>query len=48
MSNRVLFLLSATHAPRNRRDQHDSLTAAARMPGRRRPPWASDPLRRRP
>jgi hypothetical protein len=40
MSPRLLYLLSAEHAPPCERDRIDSLTAAARMPGRRRPPWA--------
>ena len=37
MSPRLLFLLSAEHAPSSERDRHDAWTAAARMPGRTRP-----------
>jgi hypothetical protein len=40
MSQRLLYLLSLEHAPPCERDRIDSLTAAARMPGRRRPRWA--------
>jgi hypothetical protein len=40
MSPRLLYLLSAEHAPACERDRIDAWTAAARMPGRRRPRWA--------
>jgi hypothetical protein len=40
MSQRLLYLLSIEREPRRARDQIDSLTAAARMPGRRLPRWA--------
>jgi hypothetical protein len=40
MSPRLLYLLSAEHAPACERDRIDSRTAAAKMPGRRRPRWA--------
>jgi hypothetical protein len=44
MSPRLLYLLSAENAPPCERDRIDSLTAAARMPGRRRPRWARNAL----
>jgi hypothetical protein len=37
MSPRLLYLLSAEHAPSCERDRIDTWTAAARMPGRRYP-----------
>jgi hypothetical protein len=40
MSPRLLYLLSAQHAPRCERDRADAWTAVARMPGRRQPRWA--------
>jgi hypothetical protein len=40
MSPRLLYLLSAEHAPPCERDLTDAWTAAARMPGRRHPGWA--------
>ena len=40
MSPRLLYLLSAEHAPSCERDRIDAWTAAAQMPGRRRPDWA--------
>jgi hypothetical protein len=40
MSERLLYLLNTERAPRQERDRIDALTAAARMPGRRRPRWA--------
>ena len=36
MSPRLLYLLSAVHAPSSPRDRIDAWTAAARVPGRRR------------
>ena len=44
MSERLLYLLSIEHAPPCERDRIDSLTAAARMPGRRLPRWARHAL----
>jgi len=44
MSPRLLYLLSAEHAPARERDRIDARTAAARMPGRRRPRWAHNEL----
>jgi hypothetical protein len=44
MSPRLLYLLSAEHAPTCERDRIDARTAAARMPGRRQPRWASREL----
>lgn len=44
MSQRLIYLLSTGHAPRDERDRIDSLTAAARMPGRRLPRWARHAL----
>ena len=41
MSPRLLYLLSTEHAPSCERDRIDARTAAARMPGRRRPRWAA-------
>jgi hypothetical protein len=41
---RLVFLLSTEHAPPCERDRSDSLTAAARMPGRRLPRWARNAL----
>jgi hypothetical protein len=41
MSPRLLYVLSADHAPSCKRDRIDAWTAAARMPGRRRPRWAA-------
>ena len=40
MSPRLLYLLSAQHAPACERDRLDAWTAAARVPDRRRPRWA--------
>ena len=39
MSERLLYLLSTERMPPSVRDRTDSQTAAARMPGRRRPRW---------
>ena len=39
MSPRLLYLLTAEHAPSRYRDRIDTRTAAARMPGRRCPRW---------
>jgi hypothetical protein len=39
MSPRLLYLLTAEHAPSPDRDRIDTRTAAARMPGRRSPRW---------
>ncbi len=39
MSPRLLYLLSIEDAPPCERDRMDSVTAAARLPGRRRPRW---------
>lgn len=44
MSPRLLSLLSIEHAPSYARDRVDAQTAAARMPGRRRPRWARHAL----
>ncbi len=44
MSPRLLYLLSAEHAPSCARDRIDTWTAAARMPGRRYPHWAQAEL----
>jgi hypothetical protein len=44
MSQRLLYLLTIEHAPPCERDRIDSLTAAARMPGRRLPRWARHAL----
>ena len=44
MSPRLIYLLSTGHAPSCERDRIDSLTAAARMPGRRRPRWMRSAL----
>lgn len=44
MSNRLMYLLSTPSPPRSERDRTDSWTAAARMPGRRRPHWATREL----
>jgi hypothetical protein len=41
MSPRLLYLLSSVHAPSCERDRSDAWTAATRMPGRRRPRWAT-------
>jgi hypothetical protein len=40
MSPRLQYLLASEHAPYDEQDRTDSLTAAARMPGRRLPRWA--------
>jgi hypothetical protein len=40
MRPRLLYLLSAEPAPSCERDRLDAWTAAARIPGRRRPRWA--------
>jgi hypothetical protein len=39
MSPRLLYLLTAEHAPSRDRERIDTRTAAARMPGRRSPRW---------
>ena len=39
MSPRLLYLLSIEYEPPSQRDWIGSLTAAARMAGRRRPRW---------
>jgi hypothetical protein len=39
MSPRLLYLLQAERAPARERDRIDAWSAAARMPGRRRPHW---------
>jgi hypothetical protein len=44
MSERLIYLLTVGHAPPCERDRDDSLTAAARMPGRREPRWARHAL----
>ena len=44
MSQRLLYLLSIENPPACERDRIDSLTAAARMPGRRQPRWARHAL----
>jgi hypothetical protein len=44
MSPRLLYLLGAEHAPPSQRDRNDAWTAAARMPGLRRPRWAQAEL----
>ena len=44
MSERLLYLLSIEHMPACERDRIDSLTAAARMAGPRRPRWARQAL----
>ena len=44
MSPRLLYLLTIEHPPPCERDTADSLTAAARMPGRRLPLWARNAL----
>jgi hypothetical protein len=44
MSQRLLYLLTIEHRPPCDRDRADSLTAAARMPGRRLPFWARNAL----
>ena len=44
MSPRLLYLLSAEHAPPCARDRIDARTAAARLPGLRRPRWARTEL----
>jgi hypothetical protein len=44
MSPRLIYLLGTEHAPPCERDRTDSVTAAARMPGRRRPRWARTAL----
>lgn len=43
MSNRLIYLLSTPRRPSSERDRIDSCTAAARMPGRRRPRWSLVP-----
>ena len=40
MSPRLLYLLSAEHAPSCERDRIDAWAAISRLPGRRRPRWA--------
>jgi hypothetical protein len=40
MSPRLLYLLSAEHAPPCERDRIDAWIAAARLPGLRHPRWA--------
>jgi hypothetical protein len=40
MSPRLLYLLSAEHAPSCERDRRDAYSAADRMPDHRRPRWA--------
>ena len=40
MDPRLIYLLSTGREPEDERDRIDSLTAAARMPGRRLPRWA--------
>jgi hypothetical protein len=44
MNPRLIYLLGTEHAPPSERDRSDSLTAAARMPGRRLPRWARNAL----
>ena len=44
MSPRLLYMLRIEHAPPYERDEIDSVGAAARMPGRRRPRWAHNAL----
>ncbi len=44
MSPRLLYLLSIEHVPPRERDRIESVGAAARQPGRRRPPWAGRAL----
>jgi hypothetical protein len=44
MSPRLIYLLSIGHEPPCERDRTDSLTAAARMPGQRRPRWMRQTL----
>ena len=44
MSERLRYLLTIETEPRCERDRIDSLTAAARMPGRRLPRWARHAL----
>jgi hypothetical protein len=44
MSPRLIYLLSTGHEPLCERDRTDSLTAAARMPGHRRPRWMRQAL----
>jgi hypothetical protein len=44
MSPRLLYLLSIEDAPPCERDRIESLTAAARLPGRRRPRWTHNAL----
>jgi hypothetical protein len=44
MSPRLIYLLSTGHEPPCERDRADSLIAAARMPGRRRPRWLRQAL----
>jgi hypothetical protein len=39
MSPRLLYMVSAGHAPSCERDRVDAWTAAARMPGLGRPRW---------
>jgi hypothetical protein len=41
---RLIYLLGIEHEPPDERDRIDSLTAAARMPGRRLPRWARSAL----
>jgi hypothetical protein len=41
MSPRLLYLLNAEHGPSCERDRIGARTVAARMPGLRRPHWAS-------
>jgi hypothetical protein len=44
MSPRLLYLLSIDDVPPRGRDRIDSMTAAARMAGRRRPHWERNAL----
>jgi hypothetical protein len=44
MSERLRYLLTIETQPLSERDRIDSLTAAARMPGRRQPRWARHAL----
>jgi len=44
MDPRLIYLFSTGREPEDKRDRIDSLTAAARMPGRRLPRWAREAL----
>jgi hypothetical protein len=44
MSPRLLHLLTLEHAPPGARDWIDSVAAADRMAGRRRPRWTRHPV----